>query len=141
MLHGYGGNHANALPGLSPAQALALRVGGAPLPPMALVTADGGAGYWNPHPGDNPQAMLTDELIPMCQRLGLGSAPASERPDRRHGDLDGRLRRSAARGEAPGPGQRGGRDQPGHLDQLCPGAGGQRRRVRVGRRLRAPTTR
>jgi pimeloyl-ACP methyl ester carboxylesterase len=74
MLHGYGGNHADALSGLSPAQALALRVNGRPLPPMALVTADGGTGYWNPHPDDNPQAMLTDELIPMCRRLGLGAA-------------------------------------------------------------------
>jgi S-formylglutathione hydrolase FrmB len=74
MLHGYGGDHTNALSGLSPARALALRVGGAPLPPMALVTADGGGGYWNPHPGDNPQAMLTDELIPMCRRRGLGEA-------------------------------------------------------------------
>ena len=74
MLHGYGGNHASALSGMSPAQALALRVNGRPLPAMALVTADGGGGYWNPHPGDNPQAMLTDELIPMCRRLGLGAA-------------------------------------------------------------------
>jgi S-formylglutathione hydrolase FrmB len=72
MLHGYGGNHTDALSGMSPAQALALRVSGTPLSPMAMVTADGGTGYWNPHPGDNPQAMLTDELIPMCQRLGLG---------------------------------------------------------------------
>jgi S-formylglutathione hydrolase FrmB len=72
MLHGYGDSHVNALFGLSPARALALRVEGAPLPPMALVTADGGTGYWNPHPGDNPQAMLTDELIPMCLRRGLG---------------------------------------------------------------------
>ena len=78
MLHGYGANHTNALPGLSPAQALALRVGGRPLPPMALVTADGGTGYWNPHPRDNPQAMLTDELIPMCQRLGLGGGGRAE---------------------------------------------------------------
>jgi hypothetical protein len=54
MLHGYGGNHAHALSGMSPAQALALHVGGAPLAPMAMVTADGGGGYWNPHPGDNP---------------------------------------------------------------------------------------
>ena len=76
MLHGYGGSHSNALSGLSPAQALALRAGGGPLPPMALVTADGGGGYWNPHPRDNPQAMVTDELIPMCQRLGLGAAGA-----------------------------------------------------------------
>jgi S-formylglutathione hydrolase FrmB len=50
-----------------------LRVAGRPLPPMALVTVDGGGGYWNPHPGDNPQAMLTGELIPMCQRRGLGA--------------------------------------------------------------------
>jgi enterochelin esterase-like enzyme len=74
MLHGYGGSHADALSGLTPAQALALRVDGTPLPPMALVTADGGGGYWNPHPGDNPQAMLTDELIPLCRRRGLGVA-------------------------------------------------------------------
>ncbi len=73
MLHGYGFNHANALSGLTPAQALALSVNGLPLPPMALVTMDGGGGYWNPHPGDNPQAMLVDELIPMCQRKGLGT--------------------------------------------------------------------
>jgi len=74
MLHGYGGNHASALSGLTPAQALALRVDGTPPPPMALVTVDGGVGYWNPHPGDNPQAMLTDELIPLCRRRGLGFA-------------------------------------------------------------------
>ena len=75
MLHGYGFNHANALSGLTPAQAMALTVNGAPLPPMALVTVDGGGGYWNPHPGDNPQGMLTDELIPLCQRKGLGAGP------------------------------------------------------------------
>ena len=72
-LHAFGGNHASALSGLTPSQALALKPGGVPLPPMALVTVDGGDGYWNPHPGDNPQAMLTDELIPMCQRKGLGT--------------------------------------------------------------------
>lgn len=76
-LHGYGGNHVNALEGLTPAQALALRVGDRPLPPMAMVTVDGGGGYWNPHPGDDPTAMVVDELIPMCQRLGLG--PPSQR--------------------------------------------------------------
>jgi pimeloyl-ACP methyl ester carboxylesterase len=45
------------------------------LPPMALVTVDGGPGYWNPHPGDNPLGMLTGELIPLCQRRGLGGLP------------------------------------------------------------------
>ena len=73
MLHGYGASHADALSGMSPAQALALRVAGTPLSPMALVTVDGGGGYWNPHPGDDPMAMLTDELIPMCKRRGLGT--------------------------------------------------------------------
>jgi pimeloyl-ACP methyl ester carboxylesterase len=79
MLHGYGGNHADALAGLSPAQALAQGLapgpGGRPLAPMAMVTVDGGNGYWNPHPGDDPMAMVTGELIPRCRRLGLGRAP------------------------------------------------------------------
>jgi enterochelin esterase-like enzyme len=75
MLHGYGGNHASALVGMSVAQALALHVDGLPLAPMAMVTIDGGNGYWNPHPGDNPMAMVIDELIPLCRRLGLGRPP------------------------------------------------------------------
>ena len=74
MLHGYGRDHADALAGMSPAQALALKPGGRPLPPMALVTVDGG-GYWNPHPGDDPMAMVVGELIPRCRRLGLGRHP------------------------------------------------------------------
>ena len=72
-LHGFDANHTDALYGLTPAQAVALKPGGTPLPPLALVTVDGGDGYWNPHPGDNPQAMLTAELIPLCQRKGLGA--------------------------------------------------------------------
>ena len=60
---------------MSPAQGLALKAGGRPLAPMAMVTVDGGDGYWNPHPGDNPMAMVIDELIPRCQRLGLGRPP------------------------------------------------------------------
>jgi pimeloyl-ACP methyl ester carboxylesterase len=75
MLHGYGGNHAHALPGVEPAQAVALRIDGRALAPMAMVTVDGGNGYWNPHPGDNPMGMVMDELIPMCQALGLGRLP------------------------------------------------------------------
>jgi len=80
VLHGYGGNHANALAGMSPAQAVALKSGGRPgsamaRSPMALVTVDGGGGYWNPHPGDDPMAMVVHELIPRCQRLGLGRPP------------------------------------------------------------------
>jgi enterochelin esterase-like enzyme len=75
MLHGSGADHTSALSGMTPAQALALRVGGRPLAPMAMVTVDGGGGYWNPHPGDDPMGMLTRELIPMCRRRGLGAAP------------------------------------------------------------------
>jgi enterochelin esterase-like enzyme len=75
MLHGYGGNHADALVGMSPAQAMALQPDGRLLAPMAMVTVDGGNGYWNPHPGDDPMAMVTGELIPLCQRLGLGRPP------------------------------------------------------------------
>ena len=78
-LHGFGDNHTNALFGLTPSAAVALKPGGTPLPPMALVTVDGGGGYWNPHPGDNPQAMLTDELIPLCQRQGLGTDSTNTR--------------------------------------------------------------
>jgi S-formylglutathione hydrolase FrmB len=75
-LHGYGGNHRNALEALTPARALALRVDGVPLPPMGLVTVDGGGGYWNPHPGDDPMGMVIEELIPLCQRFGLGRPPS-----------------------------------------------------------------
>ena len=75
MLHGFGGNHSNAVSGMSPAQAVALDVDDTPLTPMAMVTMDGGGGYWNPHPGDDPLAMVIDELIPLCRQLGLGRPP------------------------------------------------------------------
>jgi S-formylglutathione hydrolase FrmB len=75
MLHGFGGNHTNALSGLQPAGAVALAVGGKQLAPMALVTVDGGGGYWNPHPKDDPMGMLIDELVPLCQSKGLGKPP------------------------------------------------------------------
>ena len=75
MLHGFGADHTSAVAGMSPARALALEVGGRALPPMAMVTVDGGGGYWSPHPGDDPMAMLVDELIPMCRRRGLGAPP------------------------------------------------------------------
>lgn len=69
MLHGFGGSHLTALSGLTPSQAVALR---GTVPPVALVTVDGGNGYWNPHPGDDPMGMLVDELIPRCAAAGLG---------------------------------------------------------------------
>jgi pimeloyl-ACP methyl ester carboxylesterase len=75
LLHGEGRDHTEALSGMTLPQAPALRISGRPLPPMAMVAADGGTGYWNPHPGDNPMGMVIDELIPFCQRLGLGRPP------------------------------------------------------------------
>ena len=75
MLHGEGGDHTSGVGGLAPAKALALQVDGAPLGPMAIVTVDGGRGYWNPHPGDDPMGMVVDELIPLCQGLRLGRPP------------------------------------------------------------------
>jgi enterochelin esterase-like enzyme len=75
MLHGYGGTHADALVGMTPAQAVALQVDGGRPAAMAMVTVDGGNGYWNPHPGDDPMAMVVGELIPLCRRLGLGRPP------------------------------------------------------------------
>ena len=75
MLHGFGADHTTALVGMSPAQAVALRVDGYAVAPMALVTMDGGGGYWHAHPGDDPMGMIVDELIPLCQRLSLGIGP------------------------------------------------------------------
>jgi pimeloyl-ACP methyl ester carboxylesterase len=71
VLHAYGATSTNPLSGLTLGDACALEG----LPPMALVAADGGNGYWNPHPGDDPMGMVIDELIPMCQSQGLGKAP------------------------------------------------------------------
>jgi enterochelin esterase-like enzyme len=71
-LHAYGGDHSNALGSLGLAHALALRLDGQSLPPMAIAAADGGGGYWNPHPHDDPMGMVLGELIPRCQRIGLG---------------------------------------------------------------------
>ena len=72
MLHGEGGSRTSTLTGLRPSEAVAIEVDGQPIPPVALATVDGGSGYWNPHPGDNPMGMVMDELIPMCQQLRLG---------------------------------------------------------------------
>jgi len=74
-LHGFGGNHTSGLGGVDLSQALAARADGRPLPAMALVAVDGGGGYWNQHPGDDPMAMIVHELVPMCRRLGLGRSP------------------------------------------------------------------
>jgi pimeloyl-ACP methyl ester carboxylesterase len=70
--HGFGGDHTNALASFSMSQALALHVGGIPVPPMAMVAADGGGGYWHAHPHDDPLGMVINELVPLCRSKGLG---------------------------------------------------------------------
>jgi hypothetical protein len=72
-LPGLGGDQLTPIGGISPELALAGHgAGGHALPPMAIVSVGGGRLYWHQHPGDDPMAMLIDELIPLCQRLGLG---------------------------------------------------------------------
>jgi pimeloyl-ACP methyl ester carboxylesterase len=75
VLHGLGRDHTNPLSGLSLAQAAAVQIDGRPPAPVALVAADGGSGYWHAHVGDDPLGMVVDQLIPMCQALGLGRPP------------------------------------------------------------------
>ena len=43
---------------------------------MALVTADGGNGYWNPHPGDDPMAMVMTSWSRAASALAYASAAA-----------------------------------------------------------------
>ena len=42
---------------------------------MTMVPAEGDDGYWNPHPDDDPIAIV-DELIPSRHRKRLGVAPS-----------------------------------------------------------------
>jgi pimeloyl-ACP methyl ester carboxylesterase len=76
-LHAYGGNHTSGLGGISLARALAATHAGQPLKPMAALAVDGGNDYWNPHPGDDPMAMIVDELLPFARQTGVGLTPAS----------------------------------------------------------------
>jgi len=74
-LHANYGDHAHAFAGGTPAHGLAVRIRGALLAPVAIAAADGGNGYWHRHGRDDPMRMLTDELIPLCRRAGLGRPP------------------------------------------------------------------
>jgi pimeloyl-ACP methyl ester carboxylesterase len=72
FFHGFRGTHEHCLAGYSPSSAVSVKVDGRRLTPMALVTVDGGNGYWHPHPGDDPMGMVMHELIPMMRARGLG---------------------------------------------------------------------
>ena len=75
MLHGFGSNHVRPVCGMTPSRALSINDAAISKGDMAIVTVDGGGGYWNPHPGDDPMSMVINELIPRCQRHGLGASP------------------------------------------------------------------
>lgn len=71
VLHGRGADHAAAFQQLQMHKYLAdaVRRG---VPPFALASIDGGAAYWHPRVnGDDPQAMLLQEFLPLLARRGL----------------------------------------------------------------------
>lgn len=72
FFHGFTGTHWDCLAGYSPASAVS-GTGATTDNPVALVTVDGGNGYWHPHPGDDPMGMVVHELIPMMKVRGLGA--------------------------------------------------------------------
>lgn len=70
VLHGRGGNALSTRDGLHAQNYLAAHVR-AGRPPLALVSVDGGDRYWHPRAdGDDPLAMITDELLPRVRDLG-----------------------------------------------------------------------
>ena len=78
-LHGYGANHTDTLSALSPAKALALRQGGRGLLPMAMVTVDGGGGYWHPTPATTRSGWWWTSSSP-CVDAGASAGPRRESP-------------------------------------------------------------
>jgi enterochelin esterase-like enzyme len=71
-LHGNGGNGPSVVNGLHLDRYLADAVATRKVPPFALVAVDGGANsYWHPRAdGDDPVAMITEELLPWLGRQG-----------------------------------------------------------------------
>jgi len=72
-LHGKGGDAASVMAG-GVEQGLAQAVA-AGLPPVAVVSVDGGGGYWHKRDsGEDAGAMVLDELIPMLGGKGLDTS-------------------------------------------------------------------
>ena len=72
-LHGKGGDAATVMAGgVERGLARAVAAG---LPPFAVVSVDGGGGYWHRRAsGEDSGAMVTDELIPLLADLGLDTS-------------------------------------------------------------------
>jgi S-formylglutathione hydrolase FrmB len=75
LLHGrHGTARRSALPGMT--QRLANTVASGAVPPFAFVAVDGGDNYWHEvHPGDDPMAMLLDEMPGWLAERGLRRTP------------------------------------------------------------------
>ncbi|MGW0522618.1 alpha/beta hydrolase [Crossiella sp. NPDC003009] len=72
LLHGRFGTARNAAPAALPS-ALASAVARGTVPPFAFVAVDGGGNnYWHAQPGDNPMAMLLEDLPRWLAERGLG---------------------------------------------------------------------
>ncbi|MFF5991632.1 alpha/beta hydrolase [Prauserella flavalba] len=74
LLHGRNGSARNAAPpGL--AHRLGKDISNHRVPPFGFVAVDGGNSYWHEHhPGDDPLAMLLDEVPGWLRERGLGDA-------------------------------------------------------------------
>lgn len=71
-LHGFGGD-ARSMLGHALDHFLA-QAAAQGIPPFALAGVDGGGTYWHPRAsGDDPQKMITDEVLPRLRRQGLGT--------------------------------------------------------------------
>lgn len=72
-LHGLGGDHTTFVEGLGGPQFLAQAVARG-VPPFAIVSVDGGTGYWHPHAGTDAGAMVLDELLPRMAAHGIDTS-------------------------------------------------------------------
>ncbi|TNC24366.1 alpha/beta hydrolase [Amycolatopsis alkalitolerans] len=75
VLHGLHGRARAAVPTGTLAE-LARQTARRAVPPFGLVAVDGGDNYWHEaHPGDNPMAMLLEEVPRWLRQRGLGEPP------------------------------------------------------------------
>jgi pimeloyl-ACP methyl ester carboxylesterase len=77
LLHAAAGDERTAFDRLRLHHHLAQAVGAGGARPFALASADGRGTGWRPTAGDDPLAMVTEELVPLLSGLGLGTGPGS----------------------------------------------------------------
>jgi S-formylglutathione hydrolase FrmB len=75
LLHAAAGTERTPFERLRLHHHLAQATGPGRVRPFALASADGDGSGWRPAPGDDPFAMLLDELLPLLSGLGLRTSP------------------------------------------------------------------